>query len=364
MGFWHTGYSEFHEPAGLDPKFKPQPKRFACVKCGKLYSSPDELLSHRFEVHRLHRPAMFVRGRELGKKRVRITQPLSAADVRIAHCARVSLNDIKVPILRLSHELANISSDVCRIVLSKDGVDEAFELDFRIASEEDLEGVEDQFKRLARGRSLTGSAIREFTDAASEFTTATGYYDGICAYLYGVLAKEQAGGSNLRYEVYKDKFNRAAEELAAYDRPLAQTIGSLIAFHFNHFRDSARLSPKSRVGQVASRYSDWIESPGRSGRYTTNANELEGLVTDWETEQILCWASRPLNAIAGEATIIDTLLESVSAEYDKAKLRILLGELHAQMRNVNPALMHAKVLRNVPPFQGWAEALIKRSQGG
>ncbi len=364
MGFWHTGYGEFHEPVGLDPKFEPQAERFSCTQCDKSYSSSDELSRHRFEAHPRHRPVMLVQGRELGTNRERITQPLSVSDIHIDHCDYARLNGSDIPISFLPDQLAKISSNVCRVVLSKDGVDAAFELDFHIASEDDLEAVEDQFTRLTRGRKLDTHTIQEFIDAASEFTTAVGYYDGICAYLYGVLAKEQTGGSNLPYTTYEGKFSKAAEELAVYNRPLAQTIGSLIEFHFNHFRDAARLSPESRVGRVSARYSDWIESPGRSGRYTTGANEIEGLVTDWETEQILYWASRPLDDTAGEATIIDKFLESASAEYDKAKLRILLGELHAQMRNMNPALMHAKALRNVPPFQGWAEALIKRLQGG
>ena len=93
MGFWHTGYGEFHEPVGLNPKFKPQPKRFLCKECDELYPSPDELRNHQFEAHPRHRPVMLVQGRELGKNRVRITKRLSAADVHTDHCARALLND-------------------------------------------------------------------------------------------------------------------------------------------------------------------------------------------------------------------------------------------------------------------------------
>ena len=364
MGFWHTGYIEFHEPMGLNPKFKPQPERFPCAQCGESYSSPDKLRSHRFEAHPLHRPVMLVQGRELGTNRIRITQLLSVADVHIAYCDRARFNGSEIPIPRLPHELATISSDVCRIVLSKDGVDAAFELDFCIASKKDIEGVEDQFKRIVHGRRLDTRAIEEFIAAASGFTTAVGYCDGICTYLYGVLAKEQAGGSTLPYTAYEGKFNEAAEELAAYDRPLAQAIGALIEFHFNHFRDSAGLSPESRVGRVSARYSDWIESSGSSEHGTTGTDKLEGLVTDRETEQLLRWAIRPLRDLAREATAMEDFLQRASAEYDGVKLRILLGELYAQLGKVDQALIHAKVLRNMSGFQGWAEALIERLKGG
>ena len=189
-------------------------------------------------------------------------------------------------------------------------------------------------------------------------------YDGICAYLYGVLAKERAGGSTLPYNAYEGKFNKAAEELAAYNRPLAQTIGSLVTFHFNQFQESARLSPESRVGRVSARYSDWIESPDSLGQYTTGTDNLEGLVTDRETEHILGWASRPLPDLAKKAPAIEKFLNHLSAEYDRTKLHILLGQLYAQLGDVERAMRHAKTPRNVPPFQGWAEALIKMLRGG
>ena len=107
MGFWHTGYGEFHESGGL-PKFTPQPKRFPFQQCDESYSSPDELFSHRFEAHPLRRPVVFVQGQELGTNRGPITQPLSAAEVRIAHCDRALLNDSEPLIPRLPHELAAI----------------------------------------------------------------------------------------------------------------------------------------------------------------------------------------------------------------------------------------------------------------
>ena len=84
MGFWHTGYFEFHELVGLDGTFKPLPPSFPCVHCGQTYASLHELRNHRFEAHPLHRPVMFLQGRELGTHPVRIARRISPADVRVA----------------------------------------------------------------------------------------------------------------------------------------------------------------------------------------------------------------------------------------------------------------------------------------
>lgn len=136
---------------------------------------------------------------------------------------------------------------------------------------------------------------------------------------------------------YEGKFSQAAEELAAYNRPLAQTVGSLIKFHFSHFRDSVHLSPESRVGRVSARYSDWIESPGRPVQDTAGPDRLEGRVTDEPTEKILTWASRPLPDLAREADTIENFLNHASVKYDRTKLHILPGQLYAHIGNVNRA---------------------------
>lgn len=365
MGFWHTGYEEFHEhePVRL-PEFKPQPKRFQCRQCDGVYPSKDELHSHRLEAHPLYRPVMRIQDREIGNDRARITQLLSPADVRIDHCDRALFDGDEIPPSCLPDKLAAISSGVCQVVLSKDGVDATFELDFCIASRKDLRGVEEQFEKIAHGCRLDTHIVEAFIEATKGFPTAVGYCDGICAYLYGVLAKEQAGGSTLPYDAYKRKFNKAAKELAAYNHPLAQTIRSLIAFHFNYFRDAVDLCPESRVGRVSARYSDWTDSPGSSGQEVTGQDTLEGLVTDWQTEEILRWASRPLSDLARKATAIEDSLSRTSAEYDGRKLHILLGQLYAHIGDVERATRYAKALRNVEPFREWSEALIKMLKRG
>jgi hypothetical protein len=306
---------------------------------------------------------MFLRGYELGTQRVRITRKLSPEDVRIPDCDRAVLNGDEIPLSSLPNKLAEIDSDVCRVKLSKSGVDAEFELDIRVASDEDLKGIEEQFMRMARGSRLDIRAVEEFISATSEFRSAISYCDGICEYLYGVLAKERAPDSSLPYDAYIGKFNKAAEELADYDRPLARTIGSLVEFHFNHFRESARLSPVLRVGLVADRYAAWIESRRQTRAPQVSADEtvnhIESLLTDWETEQIIRWGSRPLPDLLRDADNIESFLNKDLAEFDRVKLRVLLGEIYAKSGEAKRAIEHAKALRHLASLEKWAEAMIQ-----
>ena len=182
MGFWQTGYMEFHEPVGFDgAAFKPLLLRGSRVPCVQIYGSMDELRNHRFVAHTLHRPVMFLQGRELRTHPFRITRRISIADVQIARCDRVFFNGSEIGISSLPGTLSEISCDVCRVVLSKSSVEAEFELDIRVASETDMAGIEEQFRRTTLARRLDTRAVDEFISATSEFRSAIGYCDGVCA---------------------------------------------------------------------------------------------------------------------------------------------------------------------------------------
>ena len=146
MGFWHTGYSEFHEVEGLGT-FVPNllPPQLPCAHCAEVFTSLDDLRKHRFEYHPLRRPILFLQGRELGAHTVRIIRDLIDGDVHTDHCDRAVLNGKGIDLSSLPILLGKISSDVCRLTLSGAGISSEFTLEFRIASEKDLCGIEEQF---------------------------------------------------------------------------------------------------------------------------------------------------------------------------------------------------------------------------
>src|SRR3954464_6802848 len=92
MGFWHTGYMEFHEKVGLDWEFKPGPPSYVCSECARQFPTEDGLHKHRLEAHPLRRPALFIDGMELGSRPLRITQGLVSGAVRTENCATATIN--------------------------------------------------------------------------------------------------------------------------------------------------------------------------------------------------------------------------------------------------------------------------------
>ena len=66
MGFWHTGYLEFHEPLGLDVGYRPSKVWCSCRHCTSTFDTMEDLRRHRFEAHPLARSMLFVQGAEIG----------------------------------------------------------------------------------------------------------------------------------------------------------------------------------------------------------------------------------------------------------------------------------------------------------
>jgi len=123
MGFWHTGYMEFHEEVGLEGyEFQPSTPEYPCAACGEIFATADELQTHRLEQHPLHRPGLIVRGAVAGSGRMIITSKQEAADIVLERCERVLLNGQEIPVERLGEELAARAWETCHLIVFGDTV--------------------------------------------------------------------------------------------------------------------------------------------------------------------------------------------------------------------------------------------------
>lgn len=366
MGFWHTGYIEFHEPVGLGEAIVPTPPVYRCKHCDEAFGSPYELHTHRFEQHPYSRPVLFIRDIEVGTTPLRITKPLIKDDIQISHCDHAWINGVPLSPSDISDQLVATTNDTVTIKLANEGVSAEFSLRLAIASEDDLDGVDRCFLDVARRGRLDKRSIEDFIRAAEVFSSSTGYVDGICEYFYGVLAKERSVDSSLPYDAYREKFTRADEALKDFDRPLARVIGALIAFHFNRFIDSRDLAGKSRVGIASERFERWIakDTAGADALLARDFDAgIEKLVTDYESERIIAWCVADSQSLKPHAKDIESLICRDIPEFDRTKLRVLLAELYANHGNRDKAASHARDLRNNPTFGQWAESVLERLTG-
>ncbi len=360
MGFWHTGYMEFHQPTGLEADYRPTKTVYRCQHCDAQFGAMEDLRGHRFEAHPYSRPVFFVRGIELGTSTFRVTRDAPAGDFVIERSTTASINGKSVRVADVPKMLAKVKNDKVKVELANDGANAVFEVAFRIAAVEDLEGVEAAFLKLAKKGLLTIASVEGFIEDCRPFTTADGYYDGICHYLYGVLAKERSPDSALPYEEYRTRFNRAADELLDYDRPIARIIRALVAFHFNHFADVVATAPAGRLRVASTRFAALLEGKrwGAASPPASRRNAMEDLLTDHETLRILRWATSPLAALGAEAADISALAKRDIPEFDRMKLRMLLAESSAASGDNDTARRVARALIGSPKTATWAERVI------
>lgn len=363
MGFWHTGYMEFHELAGLEVSYQSSEVQYACQHCEMKFDAMDELRRHRFEVHPYTRPLMFVRGFELGATPLRITRALQPDDVQLDRAKSATVNGMKVSLAKVPQLLAQLTNDRVRVVLSNDGANAEFELLVQVASEPHLVGVEAAFLKLANARSLNLPSIEGFISTCKDFKTAGAYCDGICHYLYGVLAKERAPDSSLPFDEYSKRYSRAADELLGFERPLAQIIRALVAFHFNHFEDAQTLVPAGRIQHASVLFTGlldgwpWHHEPEHP---TDDGSALVDLLTDHETVRILHWTGLGTAQLMASAKDIEEHSKRDIPEFDRLKLQLMLAEARAAQGDAEGARQVARELRGNSRTTIWAEALLAR----
>ena len=362
MGFWHTGYAEFHEEVGLgDIQVTDTPvHRFCCDQCEAVFDSLEKLRTHRFEKHPIDRPCLLIRGVEVNAQPLVINTPLSPSDVTVLSTKDVVLNGQSLASSSLGEHLSRFPSGTARIVLSGDLSQTPRMLHFKIATANDLAGVEQAFMSTAADGRLDRRAIEQFISAAKQFPTAEEYCNGICEYLYGVLAKERFSAVDVPYDRYRDKLNSSRKILHDLHRPLARQILGLIDFNFNLMRSVIHRDLTSRVGFAAERLRAWGNGDlAPAPRSATQQTGIDRALTDADTEAIIAWACQDLNDLVRSVNELDEFSHKPLAEFDKSKCHIMLGALRFHMGDIEAARRHARELYHMENPQLSGRRLVK-----
>lgn len=371
MGFWHTGYAEFHEPTGLEDYVyrPPPPVRYVCEHCAAHFGELDELRRHRFERHPLRQPALLLRGRAVGALPRTVLTAVRPADVVVEDATRCVVNGRAVEPATLGEVLALMKREFVKIELANGEATTRCVLDFRIAEESHLVGIEAAFLRMARDRVLTIDAVARFIQDCRGFASAMPYCDGVCHYLYGVMAKEHSPDSGLRQGQYTEKYLRASDELAGFERPLARSIRALIAFHFNQFDEAETLAPEGALRHAAGAFAALLQGlPWHFDAAFSPApgSAVEDVLTDQDTLQVLADASHGLVELKRRADdLVAHLRRAAPGGYDRMKHVLLAGEALAAREDAASHAAARKLARELAPqhdTSAWAEAMLNRLQ--
>lgn len=371
MGFWHTGYMEFHEPTGegsLAPA-APVPPTYPCSSCGLEFSSERDLRVHRFEGHATPRPILVLQGRECGRSRLTLSTETSTADWVIQNARSVAVNKRLTTVDQAVAFLASQRSGVTEVTLTNGELSRTFQFEFTLADDADLGGVDAALCRLIDGGELSLRSIDDFIMRSKRYPTASRYTSGLANYLYGVLAREGAPESGILENSqglgYEAKYDRAVGTLGSFDRPPAEAICGIVAFHYNQFDRAMTKTKSQRVADVSLRFEAMLkdESWPIGDLSLSPHTSLDFALSDSVIEQVLEWSAVALDGTAaGDVAELVANLERQRPP-DAFKLHMVAAEHYLAVGDFDNAVQHADWLRHSRNTEGWYGRFRLRVEG-
>jgi hypothetical protein len=372
MGFWHTGYMDFHEPTEEIRTFsEARSPTFPCPTCGVEFSSERDLRVHTFEGHPTLRPLLVFEGRECGRSRLTITSMTSPSDWVIRNADAVWINGISSSITDAVELLSTRPRGVVDVTLANGVVRHDLQFEFALAEAPDLDGVDAALERLIDGGELSHRAIYDFIKRSEPYPTASKYRSGLANYLYGVLAREGSAESGItdtsrEGSGYEARYDQAVKVLGTFDRAPAEAICGIVAFHYNQFDRAMTRTKSQRVAEVSMRFEAMLNAKSWSTRDLAAAPHpsLDFALSDSVAEEVLAWCALPFDGTAksGDIAEMAAKIESQRA-YDALKLHLVAAEHYLVAGNLRSAAQHAERLRHGRTTEGWYSDFRHRLQG-
>lgn len=368
MGFWHTGYMEFHEAEDTDDHFVTRTATFDCDTCGATLATKRDLNVHLFEGHATVRPLLIYRGRECGRSRLTITTATHPEDWVIQSADQIVLNSVPTTESEATQRLSSAQNGVFEVVLLKAGIRQEFAFEFALANDDDLAGIDAEVYDLIQNEELSLTSIDHFITRSREFKSAIKYLDGIANYLYGVYAIEKSQKSQVLCngpEDYRTKFDRSVDSLKHFDRGPAEAVCGLVAFHYNDFRLAMKKTRSRRIAEVSLR----LESILRNAPWDTSDltespdSSLDHALSDSLIEMVVAWCGMPLDGSAVQRA--DDLIDNIGAQRtaDTFKLHLIAAEHLLATGDASAALRQADRIRDSRGTETWYRSLRARAQG-
>jgi hypothetical protein len=367
MGFWHTGYMEFHEPSGegwLLPA-KPVPPTYPCPQCDLVFSSEQDLRVHAFGGHSTHRPILVLMGRECGRSRLTVTTPTSPANWVTRNAQRAAINGKRIAPDEVALLLSARRSGVVDVKLTNDDVVQEFQFEFNLAEEDDLLGVDAALEHLIEAHDLNLRVIDDFIMRGKQYQTASRYLAGLADYLYGVVRREDLDRAAPVNASYEAKYDQAVGVLGAFDRPPAEAICGLVGFHYNQFDRAMTKTRSERVAAVSLRLQamlagkSWIADDLSSAPHTS----LDIALSDAVIDRVLRWCAIPLDGSATDQAADIVAALPAQRPYDALKLHLIAAEHFLAAGVPDAAIRQAEALRHSHKTEHWYADFRSRVEG-
>ena len=325
---------------------------YSCPICKQIFNSPDNLFNHRVEAHPSKRPTLIIGGLETSSHPSRhvIVRNVMESEIQFLEAEGASKNDKSISLDSLKVLIAEKRQGPFDFHLLNKSVKTHYSLIFDIPENDDLTKIEDLFFQLIAQDTFNTERVNLFVEMSGEIKTGKRYTDGLCNYLYGVLAKDQKGNTHLKFEDHIAKFNSSLETLKYFDRALSNTIVGLINLNLNIFDLSYSKLGSQKIISSLFRFHQILSNEKLSSRIEKHEsiNSEKRIPLDFATEKIITWSILDNEPFEKARKEIEHLLESTEwTEQDKYKIKILLINFFLESGENEKAQLILKDYRNV-----------------
>jgi hypothetical protein len=341
---------------GLPP---PAPVKYRCSVCNAAFSDADELFDHRFSEHPYTRPTLILNGRELTAPRELLLQPLSERQITLTNADHCAFDGKIISPTTLPHLLSQQRGGAHTIILEKLGIETRYEILFEIAVAKELDDVDRLFLSSVGSDTLTVDRINVFVELTTKYKTALPYVDGLCHYLYGVLAKDQRGGTRLVQGEYKTKFNLALDRLRHFARPLASVVVGVVNFSENAFNDGDTLLASPRLQYAMRVYYGFTSQVVPASANSWSGVGMGNVPVDHATDQVVQWAIESKEDFLLHRREMEMAIDSADwVPDDRFKVSMLLAARLSSFGDVAAAKRFARSVTNDALFGDWAQRIM------
>jgi len=340
-----------------------EPEKYPCKHCSAVFEKYDEWFEHRFHMHPVLRPILVLGDIEVVAPRFVVMKILPSDSVRFVNVQSGRVNGSEIELPSLAALLASSDNGFFDIRLTGgDGqVESRYEVSIEIPTEEHLLWIERDFGKLAATSNLSIHGVNAFIQSTASAASARRYADGLGNYLFGVLGKDQRGGTALTQEQGRAKLNEAHQTLQQVDRPLAKVVGAVIEFQSNAFFKTGGLQTVPRLRHAMKWFKAASDNDAKLpvGGHDIDTAAISRVPLDGATDELLTWVNATKEGVTTQLNHIEKRARDPAwLPDDRAKARVLIAAIHLARGNHADAVQTARSFRHDPVFQHLAEQVI------
>jgi len=350
------------------------PTQYVCPFCTEPLLSRQELRDHLIGAHPIERPSLLVRGVP-APATLTLRTPLRGDEIEATNCSRIRVSKNGRPpktvaSTDLSAELAHDSQAHYTVTLENiralDRVVTSanYTIRIKVADPQMLREIDRAFVELLAVQDFTVETVAIFARKCARLSDDLDYPGALGDYAYGILAKDGSGGTSLRFESFKDKFEAAHAVLRDYPRFLAHAILSLVRLNFNNFSPSCEFSTLPLVDRGMNFFGSLAagSSINATPVVRDDGNRRDVCPIDTVSQDILGYAGRLIQGDALRDVEIARCMERAGhgtiTPQDQAKLHVICAVAMRQRGQGARAIPVLQNLVNDEAFGHWANVQL------